>query len=497
MLASTLAIEKKTVLLHSDRPDTITTGRGIPNYLGPAIVSPDGLTAWVPSKQDNVKRGMLREGTQLTHDQTIRSIASRIALTSGSPALTDDSTNRVDFDNAGIAVNAAFEPKGIYMFTALEGSREVGVVDVWGKKEIRRFSAGRAPQGIAVSPDGRTVYVQNFMDRTVTIHDVGAVIDGRDTVPTLTATLNCITTERLTATVLLGKKHFYDAADTRIAFQQYISCASCHNDGGQDGRVWDFTGFAEGLRNTIALRGHGGVAQGPVHWSGNFDEIQDFENQIHTLPLGTGLITTGSPNPPLGSPNGGRSADLDALASYVTSLSSNDASPYRNADNTTTASGIAGRQVFASNNCAACHSGSQFTDSAVNVLHDVGTIKPASGTRLGAALTGLDTPSLRGVWDNGPYLHDGSAATLAAAIAAHTTVPRPSLGTQAMTDLVSFLLQIDDNETNPNRAPHRHHARHAEHRARSRCFAANHRHRSRKQCTHLLGHRLAFGHECQ
>ena len=455
VLTSNLSIEKKTVLLHSDRADTITTGRGIPNYLGPAIISPDNLTAWVPSKQDNIKRGKLRDGNDLTHDQTVRSIASRIALTSGSPALTDDTTNRVDFDNAGIAVNGAFESKGIYLFTALEGSREVGIVDVWNKKEIARFSAGRAPQGIAVSSDGRTVFVQNFMDRTITVHNAGEIIDGRTTQPTLIATLNCITTERLDATVLLGKKHFYDAADSRIAFQQYISCASCHNDGGEDGRVWDFTGFGEGLRNTITLRGQGGTRNGPVHWSGNFDEIQDFENQIRSLPHGTGLITTGDPNPPLGAPNAGRSADLDALALFVSFLTATDASPSRNSDGSLTASAQAGKLVFGSNNCASCHSGTRFTDSAVNVLHDVGTIKAASGTRLGATLTGLDTPTLRGVWNTAPYLHDGSAATIDAAILAHTNVPKPAAGSQALTDLVNYLKQIDDLESSSpvNRAP--------------------------------------------
>lgn len=46
------------------------------------------------------------------------------------------------------------------------------------------------------------------------------------------------------------------------------------------------------------------------------------------------------------------------------------------------------------------------------MLHDVGTITPASGARRGAPLTGLDTPTLRGLWRSVPYLHDGSAPTL-------------------------------------------------------------------------------------
>ena len=443
VITATLALEKKTILIHSTRPDTITTGRGIPNYLGPAVVSPDGLTAWVPSKQDNIKRGTLRDGFQLTHEQTVRSIASRIPLAGGVPASTDDMQGRVDFDNAGIASNGAFEPKGIYFFAALEGSREIGVVDVWGRREAKRFTAGRAPQGVAVSPDGRTVYAHNFMDRTITVHNAGALLDGADATPALVATLNCVSTERLAANVLLGKQHFYDAADPRIAFQQYISCASCHNDGGQDGRVWDFTGIGEGLRNTITLRGHGGVAQGPLHWTGNFEEVQDFENQIRNLNLGTGLIAGANPHPPLGTPNAGRSADLDALAAYVTSLSTQDSSPHRNADGSLTAAASAGRTVFMNSNCAQCHSGAPFTNSALNVFANIGTIKPSSGQRLGAPLTGLDVPTLRGLWATAPYLHDGTAATLAAAVQAHQGV---SLSATDLANLAAYLQQVDGGE---------------------------------------------------
>ena len=94
---------------------------------------------------------------------------------------------------------------------------------------------------------------------------------------------------------------------------RYISCASCHNDGGHDGRVWDLTGFGEGLRNTISLRGRAGTATGFLHWSNNFDEVQDFEGQIRNLAGGTGLMTdaqfvTGTRSQPLGDAKAGVSS---------------------------------------------------------------------------------------------------------------------------------------------------------------------------------------------
>ena len=64
------------------------------------------------------------------------------------------------------------------------------------------------------------------------------------------------------------------------------------------------------------------------------------------------------------------------------------------------------------NQCLSCHGGSAFTASAAGVLRDVGTLKTTSGTRSGAALTGIDIPTLRDVWATAPYLHDGSAATV-------------------------------------------------------------------------------------
>ena len=155
------------------------------------------------------------------------------------------------------------------------------------------------------------------MDRTVGVFDLAPLLNtGAINVPAL-ATLSTVATEKLSATVLKGKQLFYDARDTRLARDRYMSCASCHNDGGSDGRVWDLTGFGEGLRNTINLRGRG-AGQGILHWSNNFDELQDFEGQIRTLGGGTGLMSNadfnaGTRSQPLGDPKAGRSADLDAL----------------------------------------------------------------------------------------------------------------------------------------------------------------------------------------
>ena len=439
---ATLAVQQTIVLQASTQPDSEHGGRGIPNYLGPAVIAPDGLTAWVSSKQDNIFRGLQRDGLNLTFDSTVRSITSRLDLVQG----VEVTAARLDHDNAGIAVTGLFNRTGNYLFVALEGSRAVAVVDAYGARELLRIDVGRAPQGLALAPDDRLLYVHNVLDRTITVHDLRSLLTtGNDTVPTV-ATYQTVATERLAPPVLLGKQLFYDAKDPRLARDSYLSCAACHHEGGEDGRVWDLSGFGEGLRNTIELNGHAGMAQGPLHWSANFDEVQDFEGQIRTLAGGAGLLSDAdfaATHDPLGAPKAGRSADLDALAAYVASLSRVPLSPYRALDGALTAAGAKGKFIFRTQQCVSCHGGFAFTDSAPNRLHDIGTIKVTSGQRLGAWLPGFDTPTLRNGWATAPYLHDGSAPTLVTAIQAH---PDLILSDEDLATLLAYLQQIDGRE---------------------------------------------------
>ena len=442
---SSMTVSRTISLAYSDAPDFENQGRGVPNYLGAAVISPDGTQAWVPSKQDNIARGTLRDGQNLNFQNTVRAISSRINLATGA----EDLGARIDHDNSSVASAVAYDPRGVYMFVALETSREVAVVDAHGKWEIFRFSVGRAPQGLTLSANGLTLYVNNFMDRTISVFDLTNLMNKGAIEAPLVGTISAVAAEKLTAQVLKGKQFFYDARDTRLARDRYMSCASCHNDGGQDGRVWDLSGMGEGLRNTISLRGRSNT-NGYLHWSANFDEVQDFEGQIRTLAGGTGLMTdaefnTGTRSQPLGNPKAGVNADLDAMAAYVASLSTYSNSPYRNTDGTLTTTGAAGRKVFESSGCASCHGGVKFTTSAVATLFNVGTIKqPGSGQRLGGVLSGIDPPTLRDVWATAPYLHDGSAATLADAVRAHSGV---ALSDTSLSQLTTYLQQIGAEES--------------------------------------------------
>jgi YVTN family beta-propeller protein len=444
MNASDLSIDTTIVLAHSDRVASEHQGPGVPNYLGAAVISPVGDSAWLPSKQDNILAGALRGGVGITFDQTVRAVTSFIDLSASS----EDLDRRVDHDNASVAGHAAYDPFGATLFVTLEGNRQVSIIDTGTATEIGRIDTGRAPQGVLVSDDGTRLYVHNFMDRSIGVYDISEIVDAGGTAAIELATVNAVSNELLNAQVLRGKQLFYDARDDRLASLDYMSCASCHVDGEHDGRVWDFTSLGEGLRNTITLKGRAGMGHGILHWTGNFDELQDFEGQIREFAGGTGLmddISFAQVSDPLGAPKAGLSEDLDALAAYMSSLVEVSESPYRAADGSLSADAQAGQTLYAANGCADCHSDAIFTDSPTAALHDIGSIMAESGTRLGAALTGLDTPTLLGIWNTGPFLHDGSAATVQDAIAAHLST---TFSNQQLDQLAAYILQLDQSGDN-------------------------------------------------
>ena len=415
-------------------------------------ISPDFTQAFVPSKKDNIFRGTLRDGQPLTFEFSVRSMAARLDLAAGAeiPGAS------LDFDNSDFATAAVFSPLGNLVFFSTSGSSVIWAVNAYDPRSSYTFdSGGMAPDGMALSPDGSRLFIHNFMDRSVTVFRSAAACGGAcGTAPRL-AKIPTVAAERLSPEVLKGKQLFYNSSDPRLAQEGYMSCSSCHLDGGHDGRVWDFTSRGEGLRNTIDLTGRG-VGHGLIHWSGNFDEPQDFEGQIRTFASGSGLLPDdlfhrGTRSRPLGESLSGLSEDLDALAAYIRSLTHVGRSPHREADGGLTQDALAGRQVFIEENCASCHSGPAFTDSPSLIRHDVGTLTEASGNRLGGELDGLDTPTLRGLWKSAPYLHDGSAETLRDVFLARDLSGRHAglfhRSETEISHLVAYLNSIDDLET--------------------------------------------------
>lgn len=385
-------------------PDSDTGARGVPTYLQRVAIGPAGRRAAVVGLQANVERGLFREGRALTHETTARATLRVVDLDLGLQSAAS-------FDDRDLASAIAWSPLGDWLYVAMHGMETVEVLDAWTLERTGGFlDVGRGPSGLWADDD--RVWVLCGLSRELVafpVQNLGAPQEELARVDLVPAS-----GEVLDAQILRGKQIFHRSADVRMTKDGYVSCGSCHLEGDADGRTWDFTDRGEGLRNTISLLGRGGSV--PIHWTGNFDEVQDFENDVRGPQQGAGFLTDADwerTSDTLGEPKAGLSDDLDALAAYVESLTQAPRSPGAILSTTE------GQDLFEDPTvgCADCHPAPTYTDSAFlapgqPLLHDVGTLSDGSGQRLGQELLGIDTPHLVGLHGSAPYLHDGSAETL-------------------------------------------------------------------------------------
>ncbi len=447
-------------------PDNTAAGRGVANQLAAIVLSPRGAGAFVAASKPNSERGrLIHPGHDLDEDNTVRNLLVQIDPDGASASARF--RRALDLDNSDSSSAVGFSPLGDYLFVTLQGMNEVLVLDALALEGntglgtlVNRVATGAAPQGVCSDADSGRTFVHNFLDRNVSVLETEAFFEN-GTLQIPRSNVSMVASETLPADVLQGKRIFYHAGDTRMSAEGYISCATCHLDGSHDGRVWDFSGRSEGLRNTTTLSGRGGMTHGKVHWSANFDEIQDFENDIRTFFGGSGFMQDAdfiATMNPLGAPKAGRSPELDRLSAYVSSLNAGDIrrSPFRSADGTMSMPARAGQEIFSREGCAACHTPPRYTDSTVaaTTLHNVGTLRASSGSRIGQPLVGIDTPTLLGVWADPPYFHDGSADTLADVfrVTGGLTYTAESAQRSGGAALVDTFVEINNDDTVRGRA---------------------------------------------
>jgi hypothetical protein len=156
-----------------------------------------------------------------------------------------------------------------------------------------------------------------------------------------------------------------------------LACASCHPEGGDDGRVWNFQKI--GSRRTQNLRG-GIVNLAPFHWDGDMKDLGTLMTQVFNGRM---------QGPQVDGPH------LKALANFMDKIKAVPASNVAD-----TASAERGRLLFNDSKvgCATCHTGIMFTN---NETVDVGTGKA------------FQVPTLKGLAERGPYMHTGCAKSLA------------------------------------------------------------------------------------
>jgi mono/diheme cytochrome c family protein len=154
-----------------------------------------------------------------------------------------------------------------------------------------------------------------------------------------------------------------------------IACVSCHPEGMEDGRTWNFNDF--GARRTQNLGG-GIIDTAPFHWGG---DLADFPSLVHEV--FESRMGSSRPNP----------QQLEAFSHWVNTV------PAPKPASLDAGAVARGRSLFesAGTNCSSCHAGAKLTN---NESHDVGT-------------GGLfQVPSLVGVGSRAPFMHNGCASTL-------------------------------------------------------------------------------------
>ncbi|MGE0615098.1 MAG: c-type cytochrome [Bacteriovoracia bacterium] len=425
-------------------PDTHERMRGLPNYLlGVAVTkSPDRL--WVTGKIDNIFRGKFRDGQPLTSEFTTRGFVAQIDLATG----REVAEQRRELPGRDLPVFALAESDRKRVWIASLGTQTLDRLPIAGGAPLSPpiQLPGRAPLAIARDSKHSRLYVLQWLTRDLAIYNLASEPIR------LTKTVSLITRETLPAAVLAGKKIFHNAADVRMSAQGRMSCATCHLDGGQDGRVWDFGDRGEGLRNTISLNGPGGTGHGPVHWTGNFNEIQDFEHDMRKAFGGHGFMPAAAFHAdadPSVDIKAGKSKALDQLAAYFATLDQAPASPYRLPNGALSPVAERGREVFRKFDCASCHGGPQFTISGPLTRRMVDTIKPTTGQRLGQPFVGIDVPTLKGAWQTPPYFHDGSAATLRDVFLkknGNGSHGPDKMNDADLNDLVQYLFELDESD---------------------------------------------------
>jgi mono/diheme cytochrome c family protein len=161
------------------------------------------------------------------------------------------------------------------------------------------------------------------------------------------------------------------------ATSSFISCASCHPEGHDDGHTWTFD--TEGPRRTPTVAGRV-LDTAPLHWDGDMSDLSDIMENVFVQRMG-------------GAEQGAQT--VEGFGDWLNSIPTFPPSP------TGTQAQIAsGQQIFerVDVGCAQCHNGKHFTN---NKNETVGT---------GAS---FQVPPLLGVAARAPYMHDGCAATLA------------------------------------------------------------------------------------
>jgi len=309
--------------------------------------------------------------------------------------------------------DVAFTPNGRWALVTSSGSDRVAVVDVrkliamlkqaspyerehvfpnhLGKPTefiVTHIATGNSPRGLVVSPDGRTAYVANALEDSLTVIDIEklAAVGRVD-----------LGGPKVITDVRRGERLFHSA---RITFRRQFSCHSCHPDGHVNGLTFDIEPDGIGISPVDNRTLRGVLDTAPFKWEGTNPTLAR-----ECGPRLSVFFTRIQPFTP---------EELSALVNYISTIP-RPPNRYRPLGAELTEAQRRGREVFfrtmknsgeeipVGNRCATCHGGPLFTDRQV---HNIGS------KMMYNRVAKFDTPHLNNIYDSAPYLHNGIAPTL-------------------------------------------------------------------------------------
>jgi YVTN family beta-propeller protein len=396
-------------------------------------VSPDGRYAYVAAMNN---RGFATTRNNIDLGWVLGQRVERVLLDGSEPA------ECVSLDPRGDAVSDAhgfaFGDVGKTLAIACGGTHEVVLLrdddkslswrngvgrDVIepgllkDKQRFRRVKLGGRPTELAFGLDGKTLYVANYLANSIQI------IDAESATLTRTIPLGGPETPSIARR---GEALFHDAGRS---LNSWYSCNTCHSDGHTNGLDFDTLNDGWQDNSNTHLRSRKKVPTlrrvpltGPWTWHGWQDSLDDAMVESFTKSM-QGKKPTKD--------------EVEALVAYLNTLEF-PRNPNRTPDGGLTPPAQRGEAVFRSKkaNCASCHSGPEFTDGK---LHDIGM------NERGDVYKGHNPPSLRGLFDKDPYLHDGRARTLRDALTgdhAPENLGGDSLSESELEDLLAYLKSL-------------------------------------------------------
>ena len=334
--------------------------------------------------QTNIAEGWALDNrlTRLTLQPDPRTDYWQIALDTRGKAVGDPCAAAISADNAWLTVAAGgthelliFQNSAIPWNGGDPGDLLDSVLGLEDGK-LRRLPLGGRPVAVQFIGQTNMAVVANYLLDAVQIVDVkaGKLVRQAQLGGPLRPDL-----------IRQGEIIFYDA---RRSHHEWFSCHSCHPDGHTSGRTFD-TLNDDSYGNpklTPTLRG---VAHtGPWTWHG-------WQKNLSSAVEKSLTDTLFGPKP--------AAEDVRAVTAFLGTLE-HPPNPNRGPDGSLSEAAQRGKTLFkGKGGCAQCHRGDYFTSAGT---YDV-KIEPDS-----SPYDQWNPPSLRGLYDRGPYLHDGRAETL-------------------------------------------------------------------------------------